>query len=32
VILSAAFRDAGIGIHSAADTSYFTLGLGRRRR
>jgi uncharacterized protein YkwD len=32
VILSAAFRDAGIGIHSAAGTSYFTLDLGRRRR
>jgi len=32
VIISAAFRDAGIGIHSAAGTSYFTLDLGRRRR
>jgi uncharacterized protein YkwD len=31
VILSAAFRDAGIGIHSASGRRYFTLDLGRRR-
>jgi uncharacterized protein YkwD len=32
VILSGAFRDAGIGIHRAGATRYFTLDLGRRRR
>ena len=32
VILSGAFRDAGIGIHVADDTRYFTLDLGCRRR
>ena len=32
VILSGAFRDAGIGIHRASATRYFTLDLGRRRR
>ena len=32
VILSGAFRDAGIGIHRAGDRRYFTLDLGCRRR
>ena len=32
VILSGAFRDAGIGVHPAGGTIYFTLDLGRRRR
>ena len=32
VILSGAFRDAGIGIHRAGSRRYFTLDLGRRRR
>lgn len=32
VILSGAFRDAGIGIHRAGGTRYFTLDLGSRRR
>jgi uncharacterized protein YkwD len=32
VILSGAFRDAGIGIHRAGDRRYFTLDLGHRRR
>ena len=32
VILSGAFRDAGIGVHRAAGTRYFTLDLGRRQR
>jgi uncharacterized protein YkwD len=32
VILSGAFRDAGIGVHSDGDTRYFTLDLGVRRR
>jgi uncharacterized protein YkwD len=32
VILSGAFRDAGIGIHRAGGRLYFTLDLGCRRR
>jgi uncharacterized protein YkwD len=32
VILNGAFRDAGIGVHRAGGTRYFTLDLGRRRR
>jgi uncharacterized protein YkwD len=32
VILSGAFRDAGIGIHRAGGRRYFTLDLGYRRR
>jgi len=32
VILSGAFRDAGIGIHRAGGRRYFTLDLGCRRR
>ena len=32
VILSGAFRDAGIGIHRAGSRRSFTLDLGRRRR
>ena len=32
VILSGAFRDAGIGIHRAGDRLYFTLDLGCRRQ
>jgi len=32
VILSGAFRDAGIGIHLAGGRLYFTLDLGCRRR
>ena len=32
VILSGAFRDAGVGIHSAGGRRYFTLDLGCRRR
>ena len=32
VILSGAFRDAGIGIHCAGGRRYFTLDLGYRRR
>ena len=32
VILSGAFRDAGIGIHHAGGRLYFTLDLGCRRR
>jgi uncharacterized protein YkwD len=32
VILSGVFRDAGIGVHRAGATRYFTLDLGRRQR
>jgi len=32
VILSGAFRDAGLGVHPAGGTIYFTLDLGWRRR
>ena len=32
VLLGAAFRDAGIGVHGTGSTRYFTLDLGRRAR
>jgi len=31
-ILTATFKDAGVGVHDEGDTRYFTLDLGRRRR
>jgi uncharacterized protein YkwD len=32
VMLTAAFKDAGVGVHDEGDTRYFTLDLGRRSR
>ena len=32
VLLASVFRDAGIGVHEAGGTKYFTLDLGRRVR